>query len=571
LNKFFKKILIILSKKEKNKIFLSLIFSLIKSILEVVSIGLLIPILGIASSQDNKYFLNNYFSIFQKLNSKEAIFFFILIFIFVYLIKTSFIIFYNRWNSRFVQNLSVDLMKKVLDTYLSKKYIFFLENNSALLIRNISSETSIFALGLIGSIISAVTNLIFIIFICTFLILYNNYYFYVIFFLALISFSIIRLSNDNFNKWASIRQNEATYFSKKLFEVLGSIKEVILYNKKSFFLEEISLHAKQFSNSAIYRDTASSFVAPIIEFIGILIFFIFFILLIFYSSMDLNEILVLFGVFAFACLRLLPTVIGFIRSFQNIKFNLPACDVVYQVLKDLKDSDVFLSDRGLIKNQLENIEFKNVSFSYRGQTLPVLKDLTFSIKKGDRIAVVGETGSGKTTLLNLISSLISPSTGKIIINNIDKIDFYKQIRNRIGYVSQSVYLSDNTVFFNVTLRNNVTEEERKNLLFILDSLNLTTINNEKINQFNFVGERGSKLSGGQIQRIGIARALFRDPDILILDESTNALDDENEEKILNYLIKKFSKKIIIFCSHKKEILKYCNKIIEVKNNTVNID
>jgi ABC-type bacteriocin/lantibiotic exporter with double-glycine peptidase domain len=566
-----KKILIILSKKEKKKIFLSLIFSIIKSILEVVSIGLLIPILSIASSQDNKYFVNNYFSIFQKFNSKEAIFFFILIFIFIYLIKTSFIIFYNRWSSRFVQNLSVDLMKKVLDTYLSKKYIFFLENNSALLIRNISSETTIFALGLIGSIISAVTNLIFIIFICTFLILYNNYSFYVIFFLALISFSIIRLSNDNFNKWASIRQNEATYFSKKLFEVLGSIKEVILYNKKSFFLEEISLHAKQFSNSAIYRDTASSFVAPIIEFIGILIFFIFFILLIFYSSMDLNEILVLFGVFAFACLRLLPTVIGFIRSFQNIKFNLPACDVVYQVLKDLKDSDVFLSDHGLIKNQLENIEFKNVSFSYRGQTFPVLKDLTFSIKKGDRIAVTGETGSGKTTLLNLISSLISPSTGKIIINNIDKIDFYKQIRNRIGYVSQSVYLSDNTVFFNVTLRNNVTEEERKNLLFILDSLNLTTINNEKINQFNFVGERGSKLSGGQIQRIGIARALFRDPDILILDESTNALDDENEEKILNYLIKKFSKKIIIFCSHKKEILKYCNKIIEVKNNTVSID
>ncbi len=571
MNLFLKKILIILSKKEKKKIFLSLIFSIIKSILEVVSIGLLIPILSIASSQDNKYFVNNYFSIFQKFNSKEAIFFFILIFIFIYLIKTSFIIFYNRWSSRFVQNLSVDLMKKVLDTYLSKKYIFFLENNSALLIRNISSETTIFALGLIGSIISAVTNLIFIIFICTFLILYNNYSFYVIFFLALISFSIIRLSNDNFNKWASIRQNEATYFSKKLFEVLGSIKEVILYNKKSFFLEEISLHAKQFSNSAIYRDTASSFVAPIIEFIGILIFFIFFILLIFYSSMDLNEILVLFGVFAFACLRLLPTVIGFIRSFQNIKFNLPACDVVYQVLKDLKDSDVFLSDHGLIKNQLENIEFKNVSFSYRGQTFPVLKDLTFSIKKGDRIAVTGETGSGKTTLLNLISSLISPSTGKIIINNIDKIDFYKQIRNRIGYVSQSVYLSDNTVFFNVTLRNNVTEEERKNLLFILDSLNLTTINNEKINQFNFVGERGSKLSGGQIQRIGIARALFRDPDILILDESTNALDDENEEKILNYLIKKFSKKIIIFCSHKKEILKYCNKIIEVKNNTVSID
>lgn len=568
MNKFLKKILFILTKKEKKKIFFSLIFSLFKSILEIVSIGLLIPILSIASGQDNKYFVNNLSSNFQKFDNKEVIFFFILIFVFVYLIKTCFIIFYNRWNSRFVQNLSVDLMKKVLDRYLSKKYIFFLENNSALLIRNISSETSIFALGLIGNIISAATNLIFIIFICTFLILYNIYSIYVIFFLVSISFLIIRLSNDNFNKWASIRQNEATYFSKKLFEVLGSIKEVILYNKKSFFLEEINLHARQFSNSAIYRDTALSFVAPIIEFIGILIFFIFFILLIFYSSMALNEILVLFGLFAFACLRLLPTVIGFIRSFQNIKFNFPACDVIYEVLKDLKDSDIFLNDQGITKNQLNNIEFKNVSFFYKGQTLPVLKDLTLSIKKGDRIAVVGETGSGKTTLLNLISSLISPTTGKIIINNIDEINSYKKIRNCVGYVSQSVYLSDNTVIFNVTLRKDITADERKNLMLILDSLNLTNINNEKITQFSFVGERGSKLSGGQIQRIGIARALFRDPDILILDESTNALDEENEEKILNYLIKKFSKKIIIFCSHKKEILKYCNKIFEVKNNTV---
>ena len=102
----------------------------------------------------------------------------------------------------------------------------------------------------------------------------------------------------------------------------------------------------------------------------------------------------------------------------------------------------------------------------------------------------------------------------------------------------------------------------------MQSLNLSSINNKPIDIFNTIGERGSKLSGGQIQRIGIARALFRDPSILILDEATNALDNNTEKQILDYLFKKFEDKIIVLCTHKKELLKYCNRILEVKNNTI---
>ena len=570
LKMFVKKILKILTKKDKKKFFFSIILLINKSFIEVLSIGLLIPILNFVSNEDKQSFVYDYLPFLHKLNNKEIIVFFVFIFIFIYLIKTVYVMFYNRWNARFVNNLSVDLTQRVLDRYLSKNYIFFLENNSASLVRNLSFETSLFASGLVGGIVLSITHLVFIISICSFLIIYNFYSLYVILILALLSALIVKLSSEKFKKWGLVRQEESASFLKKLNEVIGSIKEVILYNKKLFFLKEVYLHNKQLAKANIYRDTSISFTTPIIEFVGIFTFFSFLLFLILYSSLNLGEIIVLFGIFAFASIKLLPAVIGFVRSIQSIKFNLPACDVIHQILNDPVDIYHPLEIEENVKIKLNNIQFENVSFSYRSQKSPTLNNLTFEINKGDRVAVIGETGSGKTTLLNLISSLVFPSNGKIKINNLDKPNLYKEIRHHIGYVSQSVYLSDNSILFNVALTNEVKENERKKIMSILDSMNLSFINNEPINELSSIGERGSKLSGGQIQRIGIARALFRDPDILILDESTNALDEENEAQIINFLLQKFEKKIIIFCTHKKEVLKYCNKILEVKNNIVSV-
>ena len=571
---FIKKILEILSKKDKKKIMLSVIFLLTRSLLEVIGIGLLIPILNFISNENKVIFLYNYFPSLQKLNNKEYIIFFISIFIIIYLIKTVFTIFHSSWSSKFVNNLSNDLAYRVVSRYLDKNYIFFLENNSASLVRNISSETGIFAHGLIGSIILCTTQIVFIISICLFLIFYNVYSVYVILILISLCSFIIYFSNKKFKKWGIIRQEQSAFFLKKINEVIGNIKEIILYDKKSFFSNEVYLHSKKFANANIYKDTVISFTSPIIEFIGILIFFIFLLFLIIYSTLNFSEIVILFGVFAFASLKLLPAVISLVRSVQSIKFNFPACEVIYQILKnpnDFNNLEEFAKEFKENKNiNLTSMKFKNVSFIYNSEKSSTLNHLNFQINKGDKIAIIGETGSGKTTLLNLISTLIFPSSGEIVINNFDKINSFKEIRERIGYVSQFVYLSDNSILFNIALTNDITEGQMKRIMQIIKNLNLNIINNRAIDVFSPIGERGSKLSGGQMQRIGIARALYRNPDILILDESTNALDEENEEEILNFLVKEFDKKIIIFCTHKKEILKYCNKILEVKNSTVKI-
>lgn len=570
LKNFIKKTLAILTTKDKTNIVISFVLLIIKSILEVLGIGLIIPILSFTTNQNKSNFLYDYFPFLQKMNNQEFIVFLIFIFVFVYFIKTLFIVFYNSWSARFVNNLSVSITIRVLKKYLNKNYIFFLENNPSFFVRNISSETSLFAMGLIGNLVLSLTQIVFIVSVCSFLIIYNIYSLYVILFLLLVCGIIIIITNNKFKKWGAIRQEESASFLKKINEIIGSIKEVILYNKRQFFVEEVNVHSKKLAKANIYRDIALAFTAPIIEFIGILIFFSFFLFLIVYSSFDLGEITVLFGVFAFACIKLLPAAVTLLRSLQAIKFNMPACDVVYQILINSDVLNDFYEIEKSKKIILNSIKFENVCFFYKNQKNPTLNQLNFEINTGDKIAVIGETGSGKTTLLNIIATLIMPSSGKIKINNSDQLNPSKEIRNSVGYVSQAVYLSDNSIPSNISLANEISPEEEQTITSILQSLNLSLINNEPVDNFTPIGERGSKLSGGQIQRIGVARALFRDPSILILDEATNALDEENETRILNYLFQKFEKKIIIFCTHKKEILKYCNKILEVKDNTVTV-
>ena len=570
LKNFIKKTLEILTTKDKKNLVISFVLLIIKSILEVLGIGLIIPILSFITNQNKSYFFYDYLPFLQKMSNQEFIFFLVFIFIFVYLIKNIFLVFYNFWSARFIHNLSLSLVIRVLKKYVNKNYIFFLENNPAFFVRNISSETNLFAVGLVGNLVSSLTQIVFIISVCSFLIIYNIYSLYVILFLLLVCGIIIIITNNIFKKWGAIRQEESASFLKKINEIIGSIKEVILYNKRQFFVKEVNSHSKKLAKANIYRDTALAFTAPIIEFIGVLIFFSFLLLLIFYSPFNLGEITVLFGVFAFACIKLLPAAVSLLRSLQTIKFNMPACDVVHKILINSDVPNDFYEIEKSKKIILNSIKFENVCFFYKNQKNPTLNQLNFEINTGDKIAVIGKTGSGKTTLLNIIATLVMPSSGKIKINNSDQLNPSKEIRNSIGYVSQAVYLSDNSISSNISLANEISPEEEQAITSILQVLNLSFINNEPVDNFTPIGERGSKLSGGQIQRIGIARALFRDPSILILDEATNALDEENEIRILNYLFQKFEKKIIIFCTHKKEILKYCNKILEVKDNTVTV-
>ena len=560
---FFQKIFLNLNNWNKLKFFLISLLGILRALTEILGIALIIPILTLISDPNGAEKLTQYLPIFQNMESNTLILIFIIIFLFVYFIKTNFLIFFNIVTTRFAQNLFSETFEKVLKIYLKKNYSFFSKINSAKLIRNISGETNIFALGVIASMLTLFTNIFLVAGIFVLLISYNFNTLYIILAMSLISIVIVNLNNTKNTYWAKKRQFESEKVLKKLNEIFGSIKEIIIYDKRSFFLKGAKLHVDQLAKAGVYRDVSISIYAPIIEFLAILIFCLYLIFLFIYKDTNFDEIIVFIGVLVFASLRILPYMIQIVRSIQSIKFNYPAVNVINNILgkRSFRENKDKINNKNklLFKNEIKALDLKNVSFSYKEKSKKIINKLSYKMLPGDIIGIIGQSGSGKTTLINLISGLLKPTSGKILINKNHNIKF-ENIKDKIGYVSQTVYLSDESIKSNIALGNLITKKEEKYIDFLLKKLNLSELN-KNLN----IGEKGSRISGGQIQRIGIARALFRNPEILILDEATSSLDQKNEKIVVKFLKKYCSNKILIFSTHKIKLLTNCNKVIKIKN------
>jgi len=562
---YIKKISAILTKKNKIFFLFIVFLSIFKTLIELLSIGLLIPILTILSNSDKKYQIYIKFPFLPQFNESQLLLIFVFFFIIIYFVKTIYLIFFNIFSAKYSHNLYLEVSEKLLGRYLKSKFIFFVQNNSARLVQNVASETNGFAIGTVGACITFFSNIILFLGICTLLIFYNYNFIYIIIILFIICGFIVNLSRNKLSKLGKIRHFEAGKMMQKLNEVISSIKEIALYNKSNFFLSQVKKPLKNFSNAGVYKDAFTSITSPIVEFASIVIFFIFFFYLIFYSKKEFNEIIVIFGVFAYSTIRLLPTLVSVARSIQLIRFNFPAIDMIYNTFTQRQKNNKNIGCP--VIDVVDNIAFKKVDFTYPHQNYSVLKNINFKINVGDKIGIIGETGSGKTTLINLISGLLLPTKGKILVDS-KKVFESQKFKINIGYVSQSVYLFDDNIISNIALSENISENKMNFIAGLLKILNLNNFKNKKdLNRP--LGERGLKISGGQIQRIGIARALYREPSLLILDEATNALYEKTENKILDYLFNKFKNKIIVFCTHKKKLLKYCNKIIEIKDQKVN--
>jgi ABC-type multidrug transport system fused ATPase/permease subunit len=566
-----KKIFILLSLKNKKNLLLLSILTVFRTGFELLSIGMVIPLLSVVIDSEN--FIKTYSNTFKFIKdlSNNNVFFLVLgFFIIIYFIKTVFIIFYNYKNSKFLNNLYVEISNSILKNYLNSDYLFFISNNSSKLIRNINSESNLFSVGVVGNLIVILSNFFIFVSVCIMLVVYNFNSIYVIIFIFFISLAIVKLNASKFKKWGLIRQHHASILIKKLNEIIGNIKEVLLYKNHNIFLEEVNFHLKKGAKSAIYKDFFLGLSAPLVEFFGIFIFFIFFLYLVIFLSMPFTEIIILLGIFAFASLKLLPNLINIIRAAQNLKYNSSATNVVYEEIIEKKFSKKNNYKKNFKKNYpIKKIEFQNISFAYPGKKNKIIKNFSFEIKKKDKIAILGKTGVGKTTLLNLCSGLITPFDGKIIINNQTDLKI-NNFFDKISYVSQSIYLADDTIAFNISLNRNLDKKNISLIENLIYELDLQSILNPYDQLNTIVGEKGSKLSGGQIQRLGIARSLYRNPAILFIDEGTGSLDEIVEEKILEYLFEMMKERIVVFSTHRQKVLNYCNKVIQIKDDKIDI-
>lgn len=306
------------------------------------------------------------------------------------------------------------------------------------------------------------------------------------------------------------------------------------------------------------------------------LFFAFTIITIIYFNIkeknSINEIIPILGVFVMAGYRLMPSIVRIISSVQMYNYLIEPFTKIRQDLLFFKKLNIQTKDS--IKNFdfKKNIQLKNINFSYNKSKYEeniILKDLNLEILNGDKIGILGESGAGKSTLIDIIMGLVVSNTGQVLIDDYNIKNIKNSWHKNIGCVPQEVFLLDESIKSNVAF--GVPKEQ-----IDYDKLK-RAIELSKVDDFSkklkfgietIIGRNGARLSGGQRQRIGIARAIYNNPKVLVFDEATASLDEVNESLILKDINNNFKDKTVIMITHKKENLKYCNKIFKLENKKI---
>jgi ABC-type bacteriocin/lantibiotic exporter with double-glycine peptidase domain len=361
--------------------------------------------------------------------------------------------------------------------------------------------------------------------------------------------------------------------SKKIFqvtsEIFKGIKEIRIYFKENFFTKKLK-HAS-YNNYINYLKSTIISNSPkyLLEYLIVIIFLLFIYFINDYEK-NLESILPTLGIFGLASLRIIPSVNSIIKSLTEFRFGKYATSII---ARDLKiETDKKLSFNNTIKKlNFSKLNFKDVNFKYREKDDQLLSNLNFQINKGDYVGIIGSSGAGKTTILNLIIGLLTPSSGKIEINNQYMDTQLKEWQLNLAYLPQDVFLIDGSLKENITLEDDNSKIDNKKLSEVIEKSNLKSfVESNEMGLETTIGENGIKISGGQRQRLGIARALYSNKNFLILDESTNALDEKTKKSIINelYSLKKYF--TIIFVDHNEDYYERCDKIFELNKGNLKI-
>ncbi len=561
----------IIDLKIKVKIFFIFLLNLFSSILEVISIGsipiLLLYILSpdkIADKIPNEN-LKSLLSNFLDSNSKDENIFFILIgIVILFLFKNLYFFLIGVYQSYFQRKFITTYTTKLFNTYLSEKYEFFLNNNPAQIIKNIESCQIIYkVIYIVLNLFREISIVIGLIVVVMFQDLYISG---IIITLSLFFFFFHRVFFLKILKKQGKKQYE---FQEKKISIINefysSILDIKLLNKEKFFSKKMNLFSWKHQTANTIQSIINFMTRPVLE-TGSIILIVTIISYYLSAGKDFNEIIPFITLLTLSFIRIMPSANSIIADINSYRFQSNQASLIINDLKNKNDNLDLISD---IKNVHFNksINLKNIYFNYQNQTQKNLININLEILKNDRIAIIGKTGSGKSTLLNVLCGLLDFSSGEIIFDGTKKIlrgkDFF--IKN-LYYVKQDVHLINDTLKKNIAFGVDDEDIDPNLVLECLKKVGLGKFLNNLNGLNQIIGNKGSKISGGERQLLGLARALYRKPKIILLDEPTSNLDYKTESLYYEIISKLNITTIIV--AHRISTLEYCNKIVLLKDGSI---
>ena len=566
INNFWK----LLENKQKVLFLTIIFFSLIQAFLEMIGIAAAIPFVTFLLKPESIAeidIISKYIQPSQLIITDQLILIFCLIFFSIFLIKNLVIVITNKIIYNFIFTFRSKLFLDLLNNILHQEFLFFVKRGISKIFNTTFNEVNIFSINIVKPLIILFSELLISFGILFLIVITGNIDGLILIFPIMVAVGLIlKKINKSIKNWALTRIDNNEKIINYNFNLAHGIKEILIFGKIKNIVDQFNNSIESLREVDVKHNVVTSYPKVLLEQAVILIFILIILLMNFYG-VENNNIIITLSFYLAAAYRLVPSINKIFVSYQQIKFGKPSIPRVMEY-RNLKKTNIFFDEKNLLKTLSfeKEIRLKNINFNYDNNS-NVVENLDLEIKKNQIIGISGESGIGKSTIINILTSLLKVKKGEIFVddNHVNSQADFRKYQNLFSISSQDTYLLDGTIKENIIFGydNNFSKERFDNAIKFSRLEN--TINNLPNGIETFVGSTIKQLSSGQKQRISIARSIYSDRKILIFDEATNGLDEENEKIIFNNLKKLKSNKTIIIISHNPKNLSICDEIYQIKN------
>lgn len=572
-----KKLRYVFDRKDKIKLVGLAILMVIGSVLELLAVAVFNPFIEVlmqTSSIEDDSFLKLFFTHIHLNGIEQYLVVLSALIAVIYLVKNIYLSFLQNVILSFSYTTRMNLATRLLTTYMNEPYTFHLSKNIAEMQRCLQSDTSQF-MSLINSCLQLTVEMVTCLALAAYLFHTSHSITVVIGVLLLLCIGLFFMISKKVSSRLG-RQNEN--YNAKLFQwinqSLGGIKELKILQREEYFIDSYKTNYKKLIWGATVNELIAALPKYIVETVAMVGLVFAIIIKLLFGHGALETFIPQIAVFAVAAFRLLPSV-GRVNAYINsIMYNKASLDMIYDDLKEIDSEPVQEIEWQEKKEKwifTKGVTVEHVSYHYPDSDVEVLHDISLEIPKGKTVALIGPSGAGKTTLADIILGLLPPVSGVVRMDQHNVYENLRSWREKLGYIPQSIYLSDDTIRNNVAFGIYEAQIDDNAIWKALEKAQLKEFVQGLENGLDtYVGDRGVRLSGGQRQRIGIARALYHDPEILVLDEATSALDSSTEQAVMESIESLQGLKTMIIIAHRLTTIKNADLVYEVSGGNVTL-